>query len=144
MKICQTQKTMKKQNKYDIIEAGTLKCADILIRELSLLTESATLDLTDIKILIPKREKSKISQEKIRTAEISLTEYMKGWKPEIHNLENESFLLKKDLAKAMKISRPTLNKWLNVFDEPGLKIVHGDIELYRVNQVILKLKGLNL
>jgi hypothetical protein len=93
------------------ISAKDTSIYDVIVSELQKNSElAADYDMNTIEISVKKKITPHIQD--IDKAIDNLTRYMMVNKEFIQVFNGEAMVLKKDIARMLKISRPTLNKWI--------------------------------
>jgi len=115
-----------------------LSVYDTLIEELSKNPLWEDFDLNSVKLTILKK-KSPPRIKDVDAAIKNLKWYVGSNSSRIEVVMGHQIINKKDLAKMMKISRPTLDKWINDgFIQP--KILGRKLEIYPVGAVLEQLE----
>ena len=110
----------------------------ILINELSNNPLLVDYDLSSVKLTILKK-KSPPRIKDVEKAIENLKWYMSVYKDLIVEVEGYRTVSKKDLAKMMRVSRPTLDKWIrDGFIKPT--IVGGIAEIFPIDAVLEQLE----
>jgi len=121
------------------IQAKDTSIHDLIVSELSKNTELAEdYDMDSIEITIKKRYDPHIQD--VDKAIRNLEYYYAANKQYIEAINEKQLIFKKDIAKMMKISRPTLTKWLkDGFIQPS-RIPNTPFECFQVEEVIEQLR----
>ena len=95
------------------IKASALECYDKLVAELSKRTEFANFDTASLRVWAYENY-----EQELKSVEKSLRRldhWLAAHRNElfITNMQGERLLCKQDLAKALGIARPTLDRWLS-------------------------------
>jgi hypothetical protein len=109
-----------------------------LVQELSKRPELADYDMDSIEISIKKKYQPYIQD--VDSIIKNLQHYYAANKEYIETVNGKQIIFKKDIAKMMKISRPTLDKWLkNGFVSPS-RIPNTPFECFQIDEVIEQLR----
>lgn len=122
------------------IPALGLKCFDAIQSELSGHAELADYDFSTLTLTVKKKKNPPYIRD-IDTPIANLERYARNNAHLIEYYEDEQLILKKDLARMMKISRPTLDKWIEAgFIKRGSS-KYLNMELYQIDSVIQQLRN---
>ena len=121
------------------IQAEDTSIYEQIVSELSKNPELAEdYDMGSIEITIKKKHHPYIQD--VDKAILNLQRYYAANKQYIETFEGWQIISKKDLAKMMKVSRPTLDKWLeNGFVKPS-RIPRTSIISFQIDEVIDQLR----
>ena len=121
------------------IQAKDTSICEQIVSELSKNPELAEdYDMDSIEITIKKKHQPYIQD--VDRAILNLQRYYAANKQYIETFEGWQIISKKDLAKMMKVSRPTLDKWLeNGFVKPS-QIPRTPIISFQIDEVIDQLR----
>ena len=124
------------------IQAKDTSIYEQIVSELSKNPELAEdYDMDSIEITIKKKHQPYIQD--VDRAILNLQRYYAANKQYIETFEGWQIISKKDLAKMMKVSRPTLDKWLeNGFVKPS-QIPRTPIISFQIDEVIDQLRKQN-
>lgn len=126
------------RRKQITIKAKDTSIHDLLVSELSKRTELADYDMDSIEISIKKKYQPYIQD--VDSVIKNLQHYYAANKEYIETINGKQLIFKKDIAKMMKVSRPTLDKWLkNGFIYPS-RIPNTPFECFQINEVIEQLR----
>ncbi|WP_297094025.1 hypothetical protein [uncultured Draconibacterium sp.] len=100
---------MPRRKQYKI-PAREMEVYDAIVAELQQKPELADYDMNTLEISVRKKINPRI--QNIDKAIENLERYMVVNKEFIRIVNGEAIVLKKDIAKMLKISRPTLDKWI--------------------------------
>jgi hypothetical protein len=121
------------------ISAKELKSSHVLIDELLKAGYFEEYDVNTLQVVLCKK-KAPVRINDVNQAIANLENYAAANSDLIETINGEQIILKKDLAKMMKISRPTLDKWINNgFIEKG-KSTTFNMELYQIDSVLDQLR----
>ncbi|NDV84549.1 AlpA family transcriptional regulator [Bacteroides sp. 51] len=124
--------------KVKIIDIGNIQCREVLVNELISRIGSEDFDFNKISIHIKGKSPSPFIAD-VGKAIKSLERYYSCNKHLIRTFNSEQIIGRKQLAKMLSISRPTLNKWIvHGFIRPTpLKCMQG--ETFPVQDVLTQL-----
>lgn len=123
------------------ISALGLKCFDAIQAELSGYAELADYDFSTLTLILRKKQALPYIRD-IDTPIANLECYARNNAHLIKYYRDEQLILKKDLARMMKISRPTLDKWIKAgFIKQGSS-KYLKMELYQIDSVIQQLRNI--
>ena len=127
------------RRKKQIIKAKELRIFQDLVSELSRNPELAEdYDMESIEITIKKKVPHIIKD--VDKAIKNLQHYSAANKQFIETINGKQVIFKSDLAKMMKISRPTLDRWIkNEFIKPS-PIPGISFESFQIDEVIEQLR----
>ncbi|WP_320111236.1 hypothetical protein [Draconibacterium orientale] len=100
---------MPRRKQYKIT-AREMEVFDAIVAELQQKPELADYDMNTLEISVKKKINPRI--QNIDKAIENLERYMVVNKEFIRIVNGEAIVLKKDIAKMLKVSRPTLDKWI--------------------------------
>ncbi|KJF45488.1 MerR family transcriptional regulator [Draconibacterium sediminis] len=100
---------MPRRKQYKI-PAREMEVFDAIVAELQQKPELANYDMNTLEISVKKKINPRI--QNIDKAIENLKRYMVVNKEFIRMVNGEPIVLKKDIAKMLKVSRPTLDKWI--------------------------------
>ena len=94
------------------IKASELKCFETLVAELSKREEFADFDLESLRVWAYESYEQELKG--VDKALRNLDRWLAAHRNELHitNVQGERLLCKQELAKALGITRPTLDRWL--------------------------------
>ena len=121
------------------IQAKDTSIYEQIVSELSKNPELAEdYDMDSIEITIKKKHQPYIQD--VDRAILNLQRYYAANKQHIETFDGWQIISKKDLAKMMKVSRPTLDKWIeNGFIKPS-QIPNTPIISFQIDEVINQLR----
>lgn len=120
------------------IQAKDIPLYESLVSELSKNPELADYDMESIEITIKKKYEPYIKD--IDKAISNLQHYYAANKQYIETFNGKQIISKKDLARMLKISRPTLDNWIkNDFIKSSV-IPRTPIESFQIDEVIEQLR----
>ena len=120
------------------IKAKDTSVYQLIVSELSKNPELADYDMSSIEITIKKKIEPTIKD--VDKAISNLQQYYAANKQFIQTFNGKQLISKKDLAKMLRISRPTLDKWLDHgFVKPS-HVVGTSFECFQIDEVIEQLR----
>lgn len=126
------------RRKEQKIKLSTLECRDMLIKELSQNPLLADFDMNSIEIKVLYKTTPYIKD--IDRAVDFLQRYYSANKDKIQVMFGKQIISSTDLAKMMRVSRPTVNKWIkNGFIKPS-RIEGTPFEYFQIDEVIEQLR----
>lgn len=130
---------MPRRKQYKI-SARQTAIYDVIVAELQQNPELAEYDMGTIEISIKKKFTPRI--QNIDLAIDNLKRYLAINKEQIQIINGEMIVAKKDIARMLKITRPTLDKWIrDGFIIPVQSIVLPDIKIFPPNQILEQLQN---
>ncbi|MDL2266029.1 helix-turn-helix domain-containing protein [Parabacteroides sp. OttesenSCG-928-G21] len=121
----------------------TIKAKDtsvyrLIVSELSKNPELADYDMSSIEIIIKKKIEPTIKDAD--KAISNLQQYYAANKQFIQTFNGKQLISKKDLAKMLRVSRPTVDKWLeHGFIKPS-RIAGTSFDCFQIDEVIEQLR----
>lgn len=129
---------MPRRKQYKI-SARQTAIYDLIVAELQQNPELADYDMSTIEISIKKKITPRI--QNIDLAITNLKRYIAINRELIQMVNGEMIVTKKDIARMLKISRPTLDKWIrDEFITPVQSSVLPDIKIFPPDQVLKQLQ----
>jgi hypothetical protein len=129
---------MPRRKQYKI-SARQTAIYDVIVAELQQNPELADYDMSTIEISIKKKITPRI--QNIDLAITNLKRYIAINRELIQTVNGEMIVTKKDIARMLKISRPTLDKWIrDEFITPVQSSVLPDIKIFPPDQVLKQLQ----
>lgn len=129
---------MPRRKQYKI-SARKTAIYDVIVAELQQNPELADYDMGTIEISIKKKITPRI--QNIDLAITNLKRYIAINRELIQTVNGEMIVTKKDIARMLKISRPTLDKWIrDEFINPVQSSVFPDIKIFPPDQVLKQLQ----
>ena len=129
---------MPRRKQYKI-SARQTAIYDVIVAELQQNPELADYDMGTIEISIKKKITPRI--QNIDLAIANLKRYISTNREHIQAISGEMIVTKKDIAWMLKISRPTLDKWIREeFITPVQSSVLPDIKIFPPDQVLKQLQ----
>ena len=120
------------------IKAKDTSVYRLIVSELSKNPELADYDMSSIEITIKKKIKPTIKE--VDKAISNLQQYYAANKQFIQTFNGKQLISKKDLAKMLRVSRPTVDKWLeHGFIKPS-RIAGTSIDCFQIDEVIEQLR----
>lgn len=130
---------MPRRKQYKI-SARQTAIYDVIVAELQQNSELADYDMDAIEISIKKKITPRI--QNIDLAIANLKRYLAINKEHIQIINGEMIVAKKDIARMLKISRPTLDKWIrDEFITPVQSSVLPDTKIFPPNQILEQLQN---
>lgn len=130
---------MSRRKQYKI-SARQTAIYDVVVAELQQNPELADYDMGTIEISIKKKFTPRI--QNIDLAIDNLKRYLAINKEQIQIINGEMIVAKKDIARMLKITRPTLDKWIrDGFITPVQSIVLPDIKIFPPDQILEQLQN---
>lgn len=130
---------MPRRKQYKI-SARQTAIYDVIVAELQQNSELADYDMDTIEISIKKKITPRI--QNIDLAIANLKRYLAINKEHIQIINGEMIVAKKDIARMLKISRPTLDKWIrDEFITPVQSSVLPDTKIFPPNQILEQLQN---
>lgn len=130
---------MPRRKQYKI-SASQTAIYDVVVAELQQNPELADYDMGTIEISIKKKFTPRI--QNIDLAIDNLKRYLAINKEHIQIINGEMIVAKKDIARMLKITRPTLDKWIREgFITPVQSIVLPDIKIFPPDQILKQLQN---
>ena len=130
---------MPRRKQYKI-SARQTAIYDVIVAELQKNPELADYDMGTIEISIKKKITPRIQD--IDSAIANLKRYLAINKEYIQIINGEMIVTKKDIAKMLKISRPTLDKWIREeFIIPVQSSVLSDTKIFPPDQILKQLQN---
>ena len=130
---------MPRRKQYKI-SARQTTIFDIIVAELQKNPELADYDMGTIEISVKKKIIPRIQD--IDLAISNLKRYIANNKEHIQTVNGEMIVFKKDIARMLKISRPTLDKWIKEeFITPVQSSVLKDIIIFPPDQILKQLEN---
>lgn len=130
---------MPRRKQYKI-SASQTAIYDVIVAELQQNPELADYDMETIEISIKKKFTPRIQD--IDLAISNLKRYIAINKEHIQIINGEMIVAKKDMARMLKISRPTLDKWIrDEFITPVQSSVLPDIKIFPPDQILEQLQN---
>lgn len=114
-----------------------LSCGDELKSELARMKSLAGFDLDRAEVVVKQRPAPVIknAEQTMR----NLEQYHANNRHLIQTIDGRQLVNKKDLARMMKISRPTLDRWIAAGFIAASKTPFPDVKLYQISEVISQL-----
>ena len=129
---------MPRRKQYKI-SARQTSIYDVIVAELRKNPELADYDMGTIEISIKKKITPRIQD--IDSAIANLKRYLAINKEHIQTVSGEMIVTKKDIARMLKISRPTLDKWIREeFITPVRSSVLSDTKVFPPDQILKQLQ----
>lgn len=130
---------MPRRKQYKI-SARQTAIYDAIVSELQQNPELADYDMETIEISIKKKITPRI--QNIDLAIANLERYISINREYIQTINGEMIVTKKDIAEMLKISRPTLDKWIREeFITPVKSSVLKDTKIFPPDQVLKQLQN---
>lgn len=130
---------MPRRKQYKI-SARQTAIYDVIVAELQKNSELADYDMGTIEISIKKKITPRI--QNIDLAIANLKRYIAINKELIQTVNDEMIVSKKEIAKMLKISRPTLDKWImEEFITPVQSSVLRDTIIFPPDQILKQLQN---
>jgi len=130
---------MPRRKQYKI-SARQTAIYDVVVAELQQNPELADYDMETIEISIKKKFTPRI--QNIDLAIDNLKRYLAINKEQIQIINGEMIVAKKDIARMLKITRPTLDKWIrDGFITPVQSSVLPDIKIFPPDQILEQLQN---
>lgn len=130
---------MPRRKQYKI-SARQTAIYDVIVAELQQNPELADYDMDTIEISIKKKFTPRI--QNIDLAIANLKRYLAINNEQIQIINREMIVAKKDIARMLKISRPTLDKWIrDGFITPVQSSVLPDIKIFPPDQILEQLQN---
>ena len=130
---------MPRRKQYKI-SARQTAIYDVIVAELQKNPELADYDMGTIEISIKKKITPRIQD--IDSAIANLKRYLAINKEHIQTINGEMIVSKKDIARMLKISRPTLDKWIREeFITPVRSSVLSDTKVFPPDQILKQLQN---
>ena len=130
---------MPRRKQYKILARQTA-IYDVIVAELQRNPELADYDMETIEISVKKKITPRIRN--IDKAIDNLTRYIVVNKEFIQIVNGEAIVSKKDIAKMLKISRPTLDKWIREgFVSPTKSKVLPNTEIFPPDLILKQLQN---
>jgi len=130
---------MPRRKQYKI-SARQTAIYDVIIAEFQQNPELADYDMDTIEISLKKKFTPRI--QNIDLAIANLKRYLAINKDQIQIINGEMIVAKKDIARMLKITRPTLDKWIrDGFITPAQSIVLPDIKIFPPDQILEQLQN---
>lgn len=130
---------MPRRKQYKI-SARQTAIYDIIVAELQQNPELADYDMETIEISVKKKFTPRI--QNIDLAIANLTKYLAINGEHIQTINGEMIVAKKDIARMLKITRPTLDKWIrDGFIIPVQSSVLPDTKIFPPDQILEQLQN---
>lgn len=130
---------MPRRKQYKI-SARQTAIYDVIVAELQQNPELADYDMGTIEISIKKKITPRIQD--IDSAIANLKRYLAINRELIQTVNGEMIVTKKDIARMLKISRPTLDKWIREeFITPVQSGVLSDTKIFPPDQILKQLQN---
>ena len=130
---------MPRRKQYKI-SARQAAIYDLIVAELQQNPELADYDMGTIEISIKKKITPRIQD--IDSAIANLKRYLAINRELIQTVNGEMIVTKKDIARMLKISRPTLDKWIREeFITPVQSGVLSDTKIFPPDQILKQLQN---
>lgn len=130
---------MPRRKQYKI-SASQTAIYDVIVAELQQNPELADYDMDTIEISIKKKFTPRI--QNIDLAIDNLKRYLVINKEHIQIINGEMIVAKKDIARMLKITRPTLDKWIrDGFITPVQSSVLSDTKIFPPDQILKQLQN---
>ncbi len=130
---------MPRRKQYKI-SARQTAIYDVIVAELQKNPELVDYDMGTIEISIKKKITPRIQD--IDSAIANLKRYLAINKEHIQIINGEMIVTKKDMARMLKISRPTLDKWIREeFIIPVQSSVLSDTKIFPPDQILTQLQN---
>ena len=130
---------MPRRKQYKI-SASQTAIYDVIVAELQQNPELADYDMGTIEISIKKKFTPRIQD--IDLAIGNLKRYLAINKEHIQIINGEMIVAKKDIARMLRITRPTLDKWIrDGFIAPVQSSVLPDIKIFPPDQILEQLQN---
>jgi hypothetical protein len=130
---------MPRRKQYKISASQTAIC-DVIVAELQQNPELADYDMGTIEISIKKKITPRI--QNIDSAIANLKRYIAINRELIQTVNGEMIVAKKDIDRMLKISRPTLDKWIREeFITPVQSSVLSDTKIFPPDQILKQLQN---
>jgi len=130
---------MPRRKQYKI-SARQTAIYDVIVAELQQNPELAHYDMGTIEISIKKKITPRIQD--IDSAIANLKRYLAINREHIQTINGEMIVTKKDIARMLKISRPTLDKWIREeFITPIQSSVLSDTKIFPPDQILKQLQN---
>lgn len=130
---------MPRRKQYKI-SARQTAIYDVIVAELQQNPELADYDMDTIEISIKKKFTPRI--QNIDLAIDNLKRYLAINKEQIQIINGEMIVAKKDIARMLKITRPTFDKWIrDGFITPVQSSVLPDLKIFPPDQILEQLQN---
>ena len=130
---------MPRRKQYKI-SARQTAIYDVIVAELQQNPELADYDMDTIEISVKKKFTPRI--QNIDLAIANLKRYLAINKEQIQIINGEMIVAKKDIARMLKITRPTLDKWIrDGFITPVQSRVLPDLKIFPPDQILEQLQN---
>lgn len=130
---------MPRRKQYKI-SARQTAIYDVIVAELQQNPELADYDMGTIEISVKKKITPRI--QNIDSAIANLKRYLAINREHIQIINDEMIVTKKDIARMLKISRPTLDKWIREeFIIPVQSSVLSDTKIFPPDQILKQLQN---
>jgi hypothetical protein len=130
---------MPRRKQYKI-SASQTAIYDVIVAELQQNPELADYDMGTIEISIKKKFTPRI--QNIDLAIDNLKRYLAINKEQIQIINGEMIVAKKDIVRMLKITRPTLDKWIrDGFITPVQSNVLPDLKIFPPDQILEQLQN---
>ena len=130
---------MPRRKQYKISASQTAIC-DVIVAELQQNPELTDYDMDTIEISVKKKFTPRI--QNIDLAIANLKRYLAINGEQIQTISGEMIVAKKDIARMLKITRPTLDKWIrDGFITPVQSSVLPDIKIFPPDQILEQLQN---
>ena len=130
---------MPRRKQYKILARQTA-IYDVVVAELQQNPELADYDMGTIEISIKKKITPRI--QNIDLAIANLKRYLAINGEQIQTISGEMIVAKKDIARMLKITRPTLDKWIrDGFITPVQSSVLPDLKIFPPDQILEQLQN---
>ena len=130
---------MPRRKQYKI-SARQTAIYDLIVAELQQNPELSDYDMGTIEISIKKKITPRIQD--IDSAIANLKRYISINREHIQTINGEMIVSKKDIARMLKISRPTLDKWIREeFITPVRSSVLSDTKVFPPDQILKQLQN---
>lgn len=130
---------MPRRKQYKI-SARQTAIYDVIVAELQQNPELADYDMDTIEISVKKKFTPRI--QNIDLAIDNLKRYLAINREHIQTINGEMIVTKKDIARMLKITRPTLDKWIrDGFITPVQSSVLPDIKIFPPDQILEQLQN---
>ena len=130
---------MPRRKQYKISARQTV-VYDVIVAELQQNPELTDYDMDTIEISIKKKFTPRI--QNIDLAIANLKRYLAINKEQIQTINGEMIVAKKDIARMLKITRPTLDKWIrDGFITPVQSSVLPDLKIFPPDEILEQLQN---
>ena len=130
---------MPRRKQYKI-SARQTAIYDVIVAELQQNPELADYDLDTIEISVKKKFTPRI--QNIDLAIANLKRYLAINGEQIQTINGEMIVAKKDIARMLKITRPTLDKWIrDGFITPAQSSILQDTKIFPPDQILEQLQN---